>query len=147
MKMYKKHMASLVTLACLVASSAALAAPYDDVPDPVKGDAGIQMNRMRNYLERERVNRQIAEDRAATKNKVESEAAKQAAPGEVITFELKKIVTDPSAVLTDAELDIIIKPYEGNQMGSGCQGCQSRYRSELLYPASDLRGPVRQRIQ
>ena len=116
MKMHKKHMASLVTLACLVASSAALAAPYDDVPDPVKGDAGIQMNRMRNYLERERVNRQIAEDRAAAKNKVETEGSKQAAQGEVITFELKKIVTDASAVLTDAELDAIIKPYEGKQV-------------------------------
>ena len=71
MKMHKKHIASLVTLACLMASSAAFAAPpYDEVPNPVKGDAGIQMNRMRNYLERERVNRQIAEDRAAAKNKV-----------------------------------------------------------------------------
>ena len=116
MKMYKKHMASLVTLACLVASSAALAAPYDDVPDPVKGDAGIQMNRMRNYLERERVNRQIAEDRAAAKNKVETESSKQAAQGEAITFELKRIVTDESAVLTDAELDAIIKPYQGQQV-------------------------------
>ncbi len=116
MKMYKKHMASLVTLACLVASSAALAAPYDDVPNPVKGDAGIQMNRMRNYLERERVNRQIAEDRAAAKNKVETESSKQAAQGEAITFELKRIVTDESAVLTDAELDAIIKPYEGQQV-------------------------------
>ena len=116
MKMYKKHMASLVTLACLVASSAALAAPYDDVPDPVKGDAGIQMNRMRNYLERERVNRQIAEDRAAAKNKVETESSKQSAQGEAITFELKRIVTDESAVLTDAELDAIIKPYQGQQV-------------------------------
>ena len=116
MKMYKKHMASLVTLACLVASSAALAAPYDDVPNPVKGDAGIQMNRMRNYLERERVNRQIAEDRAAAKNKVETESSKQTAQGEAITFELKRIVTDESAVLTDAELDAIIKPYQGQQV-------------------------------
>ena len=116
MKMYKKHMASLVTLACLVASSAALAAPYDDVPNPVKGDAGIQMNRMRNYLERERVNRQIAEDRAAAKNKVETESSKQSAQGEAITFELKRIVTDESAVLTDAELDAIIKPYQGQQV-------------------------------
>ena len=109
-------MASLVTLACLVASSAALAAPYDDVPNPVKGDAGIQMNRMRNYLERERVNRQIAEDRAAAKNKVETESSKQTAQGEAITFELKRIVTDESAVLTDAELDAIIKPYQGQQV-------------------------------
>ena len=115
MKMHKKHIASLVTLACLMASSAAFAAP-PEVPDPIKGDAGIQMNRMRNYLERERVNRQIAEDRAAAKNKVETEGSKQAAQGEVITFELKKIVTDASAVLTDAELDAIIKPYEGKQV-------------------------------
>lgn len=112
MKMHKKHIISLVTLACLSISSVALAEPDNRIAN----DAGIQMNRMRNYLERERVNRQIAEDRAAAKNKVESEAAKQAAPGEVITFELKKIVTDPSAVLTDAELDIIIKPYEGKQV-------------------------------
>lgn len=112
MKMHKKHIASLITLACLSLSNVALAAPDNRIAN----DAGIQMNRMRNYLERERVNRQIAEDRAAAKNKVEREAAKQTAPGEVITFELKKIVTDASAVLTDAELDAIIKPYEGKQV-------------------------------
>ena len=112
MKMHKKHIASLITLACLSLSNVALAAPDNRIAN----DAGIQMNRMRNYLECERVNRQIAEDRAAAKNKVESEAAKQTAPGEVITFELKKIVTDASAVLTDAELDAIIKPYEGKQV-------------------------------
>ena len=114
MKMHKKHIASLVTLACLMASSTALAAP--DVPDQIKGDAGIQMNRMRNYLERERVNRQIAEDRAATKKKVEQEKTKQQAQGEVVTFELKKIVTDPSAVLSEAELAAITAPYEGKQV-------------------------------
>ena len=117
MKMHKNHIAALVTLACLAASSTVFAAtPEANVPDPVKGDAGIQMNRMRNYLERERVKRQIAEDREAAKNKVESEKSTQTAQGEAITFELKKIVTDPSAVLTDAELDAIIKPYEGQQV-------------------------------
>lgn len=117
MKMHKNHIAALVTLTCLAVSSAVFAAtPEANVPDPVKGDAGIQMNRMRNYLERERVKRQIAEDREAAKNKVESEKSTQDAQGEAITFELKKIVTDPSAVLTDAELDAIIKPYEGQQV-------------------------------
>lgn len=117
MKMHKNHIAALVTLACLAASSTVFAAtPEANVPDPVKGDAGIQMNRMRNYLERERVKRQIAEDREAAKNKVESEKSTQDAQGEAVTFELKKIVTDPSAVLTDAELDAIIKPYEGQQV-------------------------------
>lgn len=114
MKMHKKHIASLLTLACLMASNAALAAP--DVPDQIKGDAGIQMNRMRNYMERERVNRQIAEDRAAAKKKVEQEKSKQQAQGEVVTFQLNKIVTDPSAVLTEAELAAITKPYEGQQV-------------------------------
>ena len=117
MKMHKNHIAALVTLTCLAVSSAVFAAtPEANVPDPVKGDAGIQMNRMRNYLERERVKRQIAEDREAAKNKVETEKSTQTAQGEAITFELKKIVTDPSAVLTDAELDAIIKPYEGQQV-------------------------------
>ncbi|MGM9582474.1 MAG: ShlB/FhaC/HecB family hemolysin secretion/activation protein [Phascolarctobacterium sp.] len=115
MKMHKNHVVTLVTLACLAASSAVFAAD-PSVPNPVKGDAGIQMNRMRNYLERERVRRQIAEDREAAKKKVETEKSTQAAQGETITFELKKIVTDPSAVLTDAELDSIIKPYEGQQV-------------------------------
>ena len=117
MKMHKNHIAALVTLTCLAASSTVFAAtPEANVPDSVKGDAGIQMNRMRNYLERERVKRQIAEDREAAKNKVETEKSTQTAQGEAITFELKKIVTDPSAVLTDAELDAIIKPYEGQQV-------------------------------
>ena len=117
MKMHKNHIAALVTLTCLAVGSTVFAAtPEANVPDPVKGDAGIQMNRMRNYLERERVKRQIAEDREAAKNKVETEKSTQTAQGEAITFELKKIVTDPSAVLTDAELDAIIKPYEGQQV-------------------------------
>ena len=115
MKMHKKHIASLVTLACLLASSTALAAT-PEVPNQIKGDAGIQMNRMRSYLERERVNRQIAEDRAASKKKVEQEKTKQQAQGEVVTFQLNKIVTDPSAVLTEAELAAITKPYEGQQV-------------------------------
>ena len=117
MKMHKNHIAALVTLTCLAAISTVFAAtPEANVPDSVKGVAGIQMNRMRNYLERERVKRQIAEDREAAKNKVETEKSTQTAQGEAITFELKKIVTDPSAVLTDAELDAIIKPYEGQQV-------------------------------
>ena len=105
----------MATLACLLASSTAIAAT-PEVPNQIKGDAGIQMNRMRNYMERERVNRQIAEDRAATKKKVEQEKTKQQAQGEVVTFELKKIVTDPSAVLSEAELAAITAPYEGKQV-------------------------------
>ena len=116
MKMYRKHFASVMLLASIVVSSTAFAAPEDNVPNPIKGDAGIQMNRMRNYLERERVNRQIAEDRAAAKNKVETEKKYETKQGEVLSFELKKIIVEPSAVLTKEELAAIISPYEGRRV-------------------------------
>ena len=116
MTMHKRQFASMIALACLLASSSVFAAP-PDVPDPVKGDAGIQMNRMRNYLEREKVKRQIADDRAAAKNKVEGQQKAAAEQGEAISFELKKIVLDqPSAVLTEAEIAAITSPYEGKQV-------------------------------
>ena len=116
MNMQKKHLAALAVLACMTSASAALAAPIDAVPNQVKGDAGIQMNRMRNYMERERVKRQIAEDRAASKNKVEGADKAASQQGEAITFELKKIVMDSSAVLTEAELAAITQPYEGKMV-------------------------------
>ena len=116
MNMQKKYIAALAVLACMTSASAALAAPIDAVPDQVKGDAGIQMNRMRNYMERERVKRQIAEDRAASKNKVEGADKAASQQGEAITFELKKIVMDSSAVLTEAELAAITQPYEGKMV-------------------------------
>ena len=116
MNMQKKYLAALAVLACMTSASAALAAPIDAVPDQVKGDAGIQMNRMRNYMERERVKRQIAEDRAASKNKVEGADKAASQQGEASTFELKKIVMDSSAVLTEAELAAITQPYEGKMV-------------------------------
>ena len=117
MRISKKYMATIAALACLVSSSAVFAAPGDGntqlPPEKISGDGGIQMNRMRNYLERERVNRQIAEDRAAHKAKVEEEKNKAERQETAVSFELKKIVTDKSAVLSEAELAAITAPYEG----------------------------------
>lgn len=72
MKIHKKHFVSLLTASCLLTGSTALAAE-PNIPNPVKNDAGIQMNRMRDEMERERVRKQIAEDRAAAENKVEDQ--------------------------------------------------------------------------
>ena len=117
MRISKKYMATIAVLACFMSSSAVFAAPGDGItqlpPDKIIGDGGIQMNRMRNYLERERVNRQIAEDRAAHKAKVEEEKNKAERQETAVSFELKKIVTDESAVLSEAELAAITAPYEG----------------------------------
>lgn len=120
MRISKKSMANIAALACLMSSSAVFAAPGDGStqmpPDKISGDGGIQMNRMRNYLERERVNRQIAEDRAAHKAKVEEEKNKAERQETAVSFELKKIVIDKSSVLSEAELDAITTPYEGRKV-------------------------------
>lgn len=115
MRIHKKQILSMIALACLLTSGSVFAAP-PEVPEPVKGDSGIQMNRMRDYLEREKVKRQIAEDRAAARSKVEGEQKAAAEQGEAVSFELKKIVLDKSAVLTDAELAAITQPYEGKSV-------------------------------
>lgn len=100
-----------VVLGCILISDHVFAAP------PVgSNDAGIQLNRMREYLEKERVNRQIAEDRANIKAKAESETTKQEEQSGIINFELKKVVTGASAILTDAELDVIVQPYVGKMV-------------------------------
>lgn len=115
MKIHKKHFVSLLAVSCLLTGSTALAAE-PNIPNPVKNDAGIQMNRMRDEMERERVRKQIAEDRAAAENKVEDQQKAQEQKGETISFELKKIVFEPSSVLTEAELAEITAPYEGRSV-------------------------------
>ena len=73
MKMHKNHIAALVTLACLAASSTVFAAtPEANVPDPVKGDAGIQMNRMHHSLEMDRLKQKNTKNSEATKNKMQT---------------------------------------------------------------------------
>lgn len=91
MKINKKYTALAAAIWCMVGGWSALAAlPVRTVPDGVSNDSGIQMNRMQQYLERERVQRQIAEDRAAHKAKVEQEQTKANQQEENIHFALKK---------------------------------------------------------
>ena len=117
MKINKKYTALAAAIWCMVGSWSALAAlPVRTVPDGVSNDSGIQMNRMQQYLERERVQRQIAEDRAAHKAKVEQEQTKANQQEENIHFALKKIDTGSSAVLSAEEIAAVTKPYEGKDV-------------------------------
>ncbi len=117
MKINKKYTALAAAIWCMVGSWSALAAlPVRTVPDGVSNDSGIQMNRMQQYLERERVQRQIAEDRAAQKAKVEQEQTKANQQEENIHFALKKIDTGSSAVLSAEEIAAVTKPYEGKDV-------------------------------
>lgn len=117
-RLAQKAMTAMLPLAlCAFFVSESFAAEVP--PSNVRGDAGIQMNRMRDYLEREKVARQIEEDRAAAKKKVERQEEKQEKSGEEITFAVKKISTDPSQVLSEEEVRAITSPFEGREISLG----------------------------
>ena len=76
-------------------------------------DAGTQLSQAREYMERQLVERQLEEDHKKQKAQVESnlKAPEEAAAN--LTFTLTKIQTDPSEVLTEAEVQKITEPYVG----------------------------------
>lgn len=104
----KKKVAAVFALAMLLGCTTAGAAANRDI----NMDPGASINRTREILERERVARQIAEDRArsndkisADKNNVDTEDA------EVATLTLTKIETGASRVLTQTEISAITQEY------------------------------------
>lgn len=80
-------------------------------------DPGVQLNRMREYMERQRVAQQIAEDRAKEDSKVEGQATGQEeAPESAVKFVLNDIKIDGSEVLTKEEISGITSPYIGQEV-------------------------------
>lgn len=80
-------------------------------------DAGTQLERDREAMERERILEQIAEDEAAKKNKVEKEEAPPADDsGTEISFELKQVRWNPSEILTQEEIQAVADAYIGRQI-------------------------------
>lgn len=79
-------------------------------------DNSVQLNRMRQYLEQERVHQQIAEDRAAQQKKIEQEKEEKEQPQEAVHFFLKHIETDASEVLSQEEIHVLTAPYEGRDV-------------------------------
>lgn len=81
-------------------------------------DAGAQINRLNDYIERERISKQIEENRIKKIAKVEgADAAQTSAPEAAeVKLLLNKLVTDPSAVLTAEEISAITKDYEGKEV-------------------------------
>lgn len=80
-------------------------------------DAGAQMERDRQAMERERVMEQIAEDEAAKKQKVEQgEKAPSETEDAEISFELKQVNWNPSEILTQKEIQAVTEAYLGRQV-------------------------------
>lgn len=86
------------------------AAPAPELPGAA--NAGVQLDRARESMEQERIAQQIEEDEARRGEKVQGQAEdKQQAAEADLFFVLKKVETDKSSVLSQAELDAAIKPY------------------------------------
>lgn len=93
-----------------------LTAPYSIVYaiPAVQGynDPGVQLNKTKEYLEKQRIAQEIAEGKEKQTEKVEDKqkpAQKEEAAD--IKFVAKEILTDKSAVLTEKEIDSVTKEY------------------------------------
>lgn len=75
-------------------------------------DPGVQLNRTREYLERQRIARQIAEDRAKERTEIvaQQQGEKQETAGEV-KFRINEIIVDKSEVLQEQEINDITRAY------------------------------------
>ena len=78
-------------------------------------DSGAQLSQAREYMERQRVAQQLDEDRQRQKTTVKPEGQKPAQGAEKVTFTLTKVETDPSEILTEAEIRQITEPYVGKK--------------------------------
>ncbi len=108
----------IVALTCSMLGqlTATAATPPHNAPGGYN-DAGVQLNRTREYMERERIAREIAEKRAKEHNKVEGEQGEeQQGQTAEIKFTLSKIITDKSEVLSGEELDKITAAYLGREI-------------------------------
>ncbi len=75
-------------------------------------DPGVQLNRTREYLERQRIARQIAEDRTKERTGIEGkQQGGQQETVEEVKFHINEIVVDKSEVLQEQEVNDIIKDY------------------------------------
>ena len=80
-------------------------------------DPGVQLNRTREYMERQRVARQIAEDRAKQRAEVEgSGQEQQQAPENAVKFVLNDVKIDKSEVLAETEIKEITGKYIGQEV-------------------------------
>lgn len=76
-------------------------------------DAGTQLNQAREYMERQRIAQQMEEDQKKKTAQVETDVKTPEQTAAAINFTLTKVETDPSEVLTEAEIQAVTAPYVG----------------------------------
>ena len=92
-----------------------LAAPYSlayAVPSAGSNDAGVQLNKTREYLEKQRVAQELAEGKEKKTEKVEDQSKPvQQDEAADIKFTARGIIIDKSAVLTQQEIESVTSEY------------------------------------
>lgn len=75
-------------------------------------DPGVQLNRTREYLERQRIAKQIAEDRAKERTEIiDQQKEEQQGAADEVKFRINEIVVDKSEVLQEQEINSITQDY------------------------------------
>ncbi len=108
----KKKFLCAALLGALIPSGFALAAPVgsNDIDT-----AGVELSRMQDYLEREMVERQIAEERQKARAEVEKKEEETRHESEV-SFLLNRLDIEESKVLTVEEIAGVKAAYEGKEV-------------------------------
>ena len=117
---FLRHAILLSLTACMALPQSASAAPILPAQDRASSNPGAQLNRAREYMERQRVLRQIQEDQAGRKEKVQGAEDKPfGADAQGVSFELKKVTFVPAAsnVLPQEDLDRVMAPYMNRKVG------------------------------
>ena len=123
--MKTKNICLLMTGLLLGYSAAAFAAPGDGAASrredgsPIySSEAGVAANRAMEYMERQRVARQIAEDKAKAASKVEQSGQQEEKEQQgAVTFKLNAIEIDKSGVLAQEKLDALKAEYLAKEVG------------------------------
>lgn len=116
-----KRMLMAATVASLVFHGTVLAAPEEagtgNSSLPISMDAGAQMNRLHNDMERERAAREVFKQREDSKASVEKQQKNEASDADAdVTFQLSKVQVDKSRVLAAEDVGRITAKYEGTDV-------------------------------
>lgn len=114
----KKKLLLAVMAGLFVTSSQVFAEQALPNPKAFENNAGGQMNRLNDFLERERAARQIQEDREKKAAEVEGTQNSEETAPEVdeVMLQLNDLITDTSLVLSTEEIKAITKDYVGKQV-------------------------------
>ena len=80
------------------------------------GDAGLQLQQAQQSRERERIEKELAEQREKKPDVVENQQNTPEGQQGALRFVLQKVTVDSSAVLPDAERERIVQPYVGKEV-------------------------------